>query len=111
MSATEMDAFKQLLDAKFSPNAAIMAEAVAANVRGGFLTQRRKGVKAEDRINMMNRMGKSYLSFCQTSLHGNRHLLPLMRMVGQSCCSAGFGGAAAPPYQLKAVSIRRDRRE
>ena len=67
-----MDGFKQMLDAKFHPDAAIMAEAVAANVRGGLLTQRRKGAKAEDRINMMNRMGKSKLSSCQKSLHGNR---------------------------------------
>lgn len=29
MSATEMDAFKKMLDAKFPPNAAIMAKAVA----------------------------------------------------------------------------------
>jgi len=34
MSATEMDAFKQMLDAKFPPNAAIMAEAVAARIHG-----------------------------------------------------------------------------
>ena len=41
----EKDAFKQMLDATFLPNASIMAEAVAANVRGGFLTQRRKALK------------------------------------------------------------------
>ena len=30
MSATEMDAFKKLLDSKFPPNAAIMTKALAA---------------------------------------------------------------------------------
>jgi hypothetical protein len=34
MSATEMDAFKQMLDAKFPLNAAIMAKAVAARIQG-----------------------------------------------------------------------------